>query len=187
MPSYSKGRVCTVEGCKRGHCARGLCSTHYHRWRLHDDALYRTNYDGAAELFRRGYRIDESGCWIWEKAIDTAGYGRIHYKNISALAHRFSWELSVGPIPAGMFVCHRCDTPPCVNPGHLFVGDNAANTADKRAKNRQSAKLTTDDVREIRRLVVVGVTHAAIADTFAVSVKTIRDVALRKTWAHVMD
>lgn len=51
-------------------------------------------------------------------------------------AHRLAWELANGPVPAGQFVLHRCDNPPCARPDHLFLGTAADNTADMRSKGR---------------------------------------------------
>jgi hypothetical protein len=81
------------------------------------------------------------------------GYGRIG----TLRAHRVAWSLKNGPIPDGMLVCHSCDSPPCCNDAHHFLGtqaDNAADMARKRrsnigAKNPQ-AKLTAEQVAEIR-------------------------------------
>ena len=103
--------------------------------------------------------VPECGCWLWTGTTNPAGYGRLNVKGKVHLAHRVAWMLRHGEIPAGMHACHKCDTPGCVNPDHLFLGDNDANHADKCAKGRQGAargessgqaKLTDDQVRAIR-------------------------------------
>lgn len=87
--------------------------------------------------------VPECGCWIWTGAWNQAGYGRVgprRYPGLprkeSPLAHRMFYEHHIGPIPAGMLVMHKCDTPLCVNPAHLTIGTNADNAADKIAKGR---------------------------------------------------
>ena len=99
-----------------------------------------------------------SGCWIWKGASLKAGYGVIKFKTKMVLAHRLSYEMSKGSIPAGMQVCHRCDVPSCVNPNHLFVGTNSDNCVDKVLKGRDNSlkmerhlrsKLTQENVLHI--------------------------------------
>jgi hypothetical protein len=88
-------------------------------------------------------------CWIWTGSIEKPfGYGTIH-SHITGKrlgAHRASWMIHKGPIPENLFVCHKCDNPPCCNPNHLFLGTCADNNRDAWAKGRlllpdQSVKL----------------------------------------------
>jgi hypothetical protein len=82
-----------------------------------------------------------SGCWIWLGSGRT--YGQTNWHETmplygEALAHRWSYRAFLGPIPKGMFVCHRCDTPPCVNPDHLFIGTAGDNARDMVRKGRHA-------------------------------------------------
>lgn len=78
------------------------------------------------------------GCWLWTGATFKTGYGFIVKREDQSktLAHRWAWELLRGPIPAGMFLCHKCDVRNCVNPDHLFVGTQQDNVNDMWKKGR---------------------------------------------------
>ncbi len=80
-------------------------------------------------------------CWMWTGTTLSFGYGHFRGDNKKLiLAHRFSWQMSHGPIAENMCVLHKCDVPSCVNPSHLFIGTRADNVADMMSKGRHVAR-----------------------------------------------
>lgn len=131
-------------------------------------------------------------CWLWTGAKTSAGYGDVVFQRKHILAHRFSWALQNGEIPKGLLALHRCDTPLCVRPDHLFLGTDADNCADAMAKGRANrvtrAKLTPDQVREIRAAYSYkgGVSNSyELAAKYNVHHGTIVGVTSGRTWGHI--
>jgi hypothetical protein len=156
-------------------------------------------------------RFPELGpCWLWT-AGTYQGYGAFIVSGRSQRAHRVAWYLANGPIPLRKYVLHRCDIRPCVNPGHLFLGDHAANMADMITKGRQrgaigdrnvmishperaargerqgNAKLTSDKVLMIRTLYTNGgITQHGLAKQFGVSRPLIKRIVRGEIWRHLI-
>lgn len=116
-----------------------------------------------------------SGCWLWTKSLGPRGYGQIGVgpRCQPARAHRVSWELHRGEIPAGAGVLHKCDTPCCVNPDHLFLGDQGDNTADMMRKARAPVRLSRDEVQAIRQRRADGETLRALAREMGICHRTV--------------
>src|SRR5512137_174351 len=90
----------------------------------------------AIPFWDRVNKNAENGCWEWTAYRDINGYGHITINQKESLAHRKAWELTNGEIPTGMFLCHKCDNPSCVNPDHMFIGTQKENLNDMRNKGR---------------------------------------------------
>lgn len=135
---------------------------------------------------------DVDSCWEW-KGYKSKGYGRIKIFGKFHQAHRISYELFTGPIPDHMMVCHRCDNPSCVNPGHLFIGSAKDNMQDKISKGRHRgaakgerhhfSSLTEHQVIEIRKMLSSGgMSQIEIARIFGVSQSQISNIKTCKRW-----
>jgi hypothetical protein len=99
------------------------------------------------------------GCWLWEGPRPGGGYGHFKLNRRTVHPSKAAYVLCVGPVPDGMCVCHRCDTPACVRPDHLFLGTHQDNMDDMVAKCRHlrnrpkhhKGKVSPEQRTEIRR------------------------------------
>ena len=133
--------------------------------------------------------ISVNDCWIGDGYSDKDGYKYIKRNGIRYRLHRFSYETLVGPIPAGKYVLHKCDNPPCFNPSHLYIGDAKTNYADSANKGRNSrgersgsSKLTERDVIAIRGDTR---TQVEIAASYGIRQTTVSEIKLRNRWRHI--
>jgi len=153
----------------------------------------------AQKTLERFYsKVDKNagnGCWQWVAGKNRYGYGRFWFNSKNMGAHRYSAKYLAGLNIDELLVCHHCDNRCCVNPAHLFVGTAADNTADMIMKGRSAmgtnpckgiknhrALLTEAQVLAIRSDNRV---LRLIAADYGVSVCTIRDIKLRRTWRHI--
>lgn len=146
--------------------------------------------DVTERLISKSAIREGSGCWEWTASRFNNGYGKFWHGGENRGAHRVSYELYHGSIPDGMYVCHRCDNPACINPDHLFLGTSRDNAADKVAKERQArglghglAKLTEADIQAIRE--ATDISNIELGKRYGVHNSSISRIRLGKTWAHV--
>lgn len=136
-----------------------------------------------------------TGCWLWNSALlKYGGYGLFGYNRKMLRAHRVSYEIYVGPIPKGLFVCHTCDQRSCVNPHHLFIGTHLENMADMRKKNRAArqtgekhgkTKISSVDVAFIREMYALKkMSYAELGKKFNLSISGVRHIAQGKRWVY---
>lgn len=151
-------------------------------------------------------KVDKSGgpdaCWEWTENRTKEGYGRFSIRERGGpvktrFASRVAFELTNGPIPAGMFVCHRCDNPPCCNPAHLFAGTPNDNVQDAIRKGRMRhvgvpgsrhprAKLTEEQAADIWVRANMGERGVALAAEYGISISVVSRIKNGGAWKHVV-
>lgn len=133
--------------------------------------------------------VNPTGCHIWQGRPGPNGYGEVCIDGVRYLPHRLAYETFVKPIPKGreFYVCHRGDTPLCINPDHLFLGNVLTNTQDCVGKRRNKRKLQEEEVAWIREQLkhpVRGM-QADLARQFDVTPALISRIYKGRCWWHV--
>jgi hypothetical protein len=161
------------------------------------------------DLARFWAKIQVAGddeCWLWTGAKHRKGYGRFKVRGKLLLPHRIAYSLSNQDELIDLFICHRCDNPPCCNPNHLFLGTRSDNMKDCHRKGRltmplyrgggkkgpknqkgersNSSKLKNEDVFKIRELSAQGQNSVVLSEIFGVTPRN-RLIVQRKTWKHI--
>lgn len=136
----------------------------------------------------------EDGCRIWIGSLDECGYGRTTFDRKLQRTHRVMWEYFNGKIPNNMVICHKCDTPACINLNHLVLGTQKDNVKDMLIKRRankakgirvNTCKLKENDIDIIRNMYANNISQYRIADLFNVSRQTIGAIIKGISWKHL--
>lgn len=199
---FPAGLTCLEEGCGLKAGNRGRCNVHasrakreaeiadspttrIHAWATVEERLRRV---GWTEVIRKP---ELGACWEWSGLLDKKGYGRVAVgKQKMKAAHRASFEVWNGELDPSLYVCHSCDNPICINPAHLFLGDQYVNMGDAKAKKRSAngmrqgqAKLTDAQVAEIRAKYATGQhSQASLGREYGVTSSNIWAIVNRRNW-----
>lgn len=140
------------------------------------------------------------GCHYWLGTTSSDGYGTITVNKQTKSTHRISYQVRKGPIPDGMFVCHHCDNPICINPHHLFIGTHLDNMRDmvkkgrhKYGKNKKVFVRTRARIRtklsEAQVIEILGfkgtLGRRKLSIKYNVSEGAIADILGNRNWKHI--
>lgn len=150
--------------------------------------------------FNSKYEVSDNGCWLWTAASSglALNYGKFWLNGKYDKAHRASYILHKGDIPQGLWVLHKCDTPECVNPEHLFIGTRQDNVNDMiskgrggqsknppRGDKRKDSKLTQEDVLAIRKKCQLGESQSSVGKQYGITQTAVFKIVHKQRWAHV--
>lgn len=206
-------KQCVINGCEDRRKGHGYCNRHLKRYRMYGNPLAGREYGQTTAAPKRppGLSLEESFRWylpgepppgkvpwLWPGPVDEKGYGTIRFQGRNTFAHRISYELFIGPIPEGMVVRHKNDTPLDVNPNNLELGtliDNVRDRVDRHRthtgprseKGSDTAKssITEADIPVIRQAYESGEKQKDLADRYGISQSAVSHIVRRKNWTHV--
>ena len=132
-------------------------------------------------------------CWLFKGKISKRGYGYSSFNGRSYSAHRLAYHILIGNIPDKMLILHKCDVRNCVNPEHLFIGNQSDNMYDMYQKGRydnkgernSNSKLNSEQVLEIRKMYKEKYTLKTIAKKFNISIKQISNIINYNQWKNI--
>ena len=154
----------------------------------------RSDREAITAEFEKRFVQRPSGCWEWAGSSFTArgGYGCATMRPfgiVNMRAHRLAWKLYRGDISSAQHVLHRCDNPKCVNPEHLFLGDQILNMADRDGKHRQNRGDThgRHKLTESQAVAIIADERwiSEIAKAFSVSESTVSNIKCGRSWKHL--
>lgn len=165
-------------------------------------SVNKDSLDDVISRFMKFVEVNQStGCYEWNGAIQSNGYGRFSAFGRTMYAHRFSALIKVGILNSNKDACHLCDNRKCVNPDHLFIGTRKENMQDAVRKNRQAkgsslsilhsgeksylSKLNNEKVLDIRKKHSDGIPTKSLSSLFGVSCDNIRRIVRRDTWRYI--
>lgn len=184
---------CTAQDCEAPIKGHGYCAKHWQRWRNTGTVLVEKERRGNGKLLEELRNLPESSECI---SLNTKRRPTVRLGGVTVNASRAVWILHRGD-PGPSFVLHTCDNEQCVNPEHLYLGDQAQNMRDTVERNRRrgdhpmvgekhyNAKLTREDVLEIRRRHSCGESRLSLSSAFNVSRTHIGYIVGRKSWKSV--
>ena len=143
------------------------------------------------------------GCWLWVGELNPHGYGLVNQDGKRSLAHRVAFHCFVEPIGKGAsdhsadVIMHICDVRCCINPSHLRRGTQLENVQDRNRKGRTKtdmtrqgdrhplAKLSNDDIHNIRNLIECGFKQKEIAKIYSINQSSVSMIKNRRIWGHI--
>lgn len=196
-------RLCSVEGCDRGHFGLNFCKMHYRRFKKYgftgmvgtEQNLYSLSRpNDLKKFFLSNIRISKEGCYEWIGKKNNDGYGTLTIDKKTSSVHRYMAALSLGfDIKSELCVLHKCDNPCCINPEHLFIGTQEENIQDMVRKKRirvgsskPLSKLNEDSVKKIKELLLAGMFQYEIAKMFNIDRTIISRINTGEAWKHVL-
>lgn len=195
---------CCIDGCERIARSLGMCGPHYRRGRdgknMAAPIRQVLRHLSDADRIKAKVIVAASGCWEWQASRTPLGYGQMRFQGTRVLAHRAAWIVFRGPIPPDdsaygtLGVLHHCDNPCCVNPEHLFLGDQRSNALDSVTKERWGPRgckgeahgraLVTEEI--VRTIRASSATARQCALEYGLSIPAVHHIRARRTWKHVI-